>query len=83
MSIKNLKSFLKISDNVTASDVEFFRLEDEDGSFSPWKVSVGITSMNLDYIIHEEDIVPYTKKEVSDFLENRGSSSPPYKGSRP
>jgi|CXWL01.1.fsa_nt_gi hypothetical protein len=65
LSIQNVISFLKIINGVSPQEVRFSRPEDSDYFEQPWKRSVGVTSMSMDfYPVQEQHITRYGARQL-------------------
>lgn len=65
LSIQNVISFLKIINGVSPQEVRFSRPEDSDFFEQPWKRSVGVTSMSMDfYPVQEQHITRYDSSQL-------------------
>jgi len=74
MSIKNIKSALKIANGAEAGTCEFVRPQDDTIFEKAWSYSPGVTSCNLDYDLPEEKIVSVTKKELIERINDAKKS---------
>jgi hypothetical protein len=74
MSIENIISALKIANGADARTCQYVRPEEDTDFDKPWEFSPGINSFNMGYIINEDDITLFTKKELQDIINNKNKS---------
>lgn len=70
-SINNVVSALKILNGFPPSECKFLRPEDDVTFDEPWEHSTGVTTMNFDHIIDENELPDVTKKQLLDLLRKR------------
>lgn len=74
LSIQNVISFLKIFNGVNPQEVGFSRPEDSDYFEQPWKRSMGVVSMSMDFFpVHEEHITRYSEGQLREQLKVKTS----------
>lgn len=77
MSLNNVISALRIANGWPASECMFLRPENDEDFHKPWQDTPGVTSVNIDHVIDEENTFPVTKQEllarVRELLGNQGN----------
>lgn len=67
ISMQNVISFLKTINGISPQEVRFSRPEDSDYFDQPWKRSVGVTSMSVDfYPVQEQHITRYDTQQLKE-----------------
>jgi len=64
MAIGNITSALKVANGAKAGTCQFHRPQQDSDFQRPWSITTGISSCNMDYVIHEEEIITATKSEI-------------------
>lgn len=77
LSIGNVVSRIRIWNGVDARTVQFTRPQDSAFFDEPWRCSVGVTSMNMDAIITEDDIRRFTVDQLRAELERTEQRNAP------
>lgn len=73
VSIVNIVSALKIANDIKASECKFSVLQEGEDYEKPWSFSPGVTSFNLDFVMDETQVVPLTKKQLFEILNEDSS----------
>lgn len=71
ISIENIISALKVANGVDAGTCKYSRPEEDADFDKPWGFSPGVTSFNMDYVLDEDDITLFTKKELQNIINNK------------
>jgi hypothetical protein len=72
-SIVNIVSALKIANGIKASECKFSIPEKGEDYEKPWSFSPGVISSSLDFVIDETEVVPLTKKQLIEILNEDSS----------
>lgn len=75
LSIKNLRSFLAVANGRQPGEVSFSRPPDPDMFSEPWKHSPGVTPMNMDLRVSEEDIERIDKSQLDELVKSKPDES--------
>ena len=74
LSIQNILSYLKIVNGVDPREVKFTRPAENDYFEQPWKRSVGVTSVSMDfYPVHERHITRYSIEQLMERFRGKTS----------
>jgi hypothetical protein len=82
LSIKNVVSFLRISNGADPKTVEFTRPSDDDYFHKPWQRSLGVVSNSIDSVVPEEEIYRASAEEILKRLEPPSANQTPRRGDR-
>lgn len=68
-SINNVISAIKIANDAEAGTCKFVRPQNDEDFERPWQYSPGVTVINMDFVINENDIVVVSKDELLERLK--------------
>ena len=71
LSINNVISALKVANGTPASECRFQTLVEGEDFMRAWKYSTGVTSMNVDFVLDENDLPEYTKADILKAMSKR------------
>ena len=83
VSIRNIVAFMRITSGVQPSEVKFHRLEGVQDLAELIKDSVGIKSSSFDTFIPDDQILPTTKKQLLDEIDQVFKGSGPSASDEP
>lgn len=68
MSLSNVIAALKISNGIQPSQVQFVRPTEADAFERPWQISMGVTSITMDYSINPSCFETTTKQQLAEIV---------------
>jgi hypothetical protein len=71
MSINNVISALKVENGVRADECQFQTLSDDEDFMRAWSYSTGVTTMNFDFVLDENELPEVTKADILKQLRER------------
>ena len=71
LSINNVISALKVANGVPANECQFQTLGDDEDFMRAWSYSTGVTNMNFDFALDENELPEVTKADILKKLRER------------